>query len=239
MVSRQWVREEIGATDETPIEQGWETGTRGWEGFVTRPSKRTIALVVISLMVLGTAVFRYLRGHNSPPIAAAGGATFTNFTALATSHYLQRDPQWKDETIGSGETLAKVGCTVSSLAMALEHYDVHFTPKQLNNALKTNGGYTRRGWILWSAVGKVSEGKVSVQLLDKPAHADLDDALRAGQPVLAKVFIDKIIPHWVLVTGKEGTNYMMRDPLNEAKNLEPLSKYGSDIFGVRVVKLGK
>jgi hypothetical protein len=43
----------------------------------------------------------------------------------------------------------------------------------------------------------------------------------------------------VLVAGKEGTNYLMRDPLNEAKCLEPLSKYGSDIFGVRIVEAGK
>jgi len=195
--------------------------------------------MLLAVPLLATGAFWYLRGHNSPPIAAAGGSAFTNFTAIVTPHYLQRDPQWKDETIGSGETLAKVGCTVTSLAMALEHFDIHFTPKTLNDALKLRGGYTRRGWILWSVVASVSEGKASVQLIDKPTHADLDDALRAGQPVLAKVFIDKIIPHWVLVAGKEGTNYLMRDPLNEAKNLESLSKYGSDIFGVRIVKSGK
>ena len=88
-------------------------------------------------------------------------------------------------------------------------------------------------------MAKVSEGQASIHLLDKPRHVDLDAALLAGQPVLVKVFIDKIIPHWVLVAGKEGTNYWMRDPLNETKVLEPLSKYGSDIFGVRIVKRGK
>jgi len=201
--------------------------------------KRIGLVLLLTLLGLSAGAFCYLRGRNSPPIAAAGGVVFTNFTAIATPHYLQRDPQWKDETIGSGETLAKVGCTVASLAMALERFDVHFTPKTLNDALKANSGYTRRGWLLWSTVAKVSDSKASVQLLDQPTHADLDTALRAGQPVLAKVFIDKIIPHWVLVAGKEGTNYLMRDPLNEAKVLEPLSKYHSDIFGVRIVKAGK
>jgi hypothetical protein len=201
--------------------------------------KRTGLLLLLALLVLAGGVFWYLRGRNSPPIAAAGGSAFTNFTALATPHYLQRDPQWKDETIGSGETLSQVGCTVSSLAMALEHFGVHFTPRTLNDALKANGGYTRRGWILWSAVAKVSVGKVSVRLLDKPTHADLDAALQAGQPVLAKVFINKVIPHWVLVAGKEGTNYLMRDPLNEAKSLEMLTKYGSEVHGVRVIEAAK
>ena len=197
-----------------------------------------MAGLLIGLGLLAAVMFWYLRGRNSPPIAASGGVAFTNFAALVTPHYLQRDPQWKDETIGSGETLAKVGCTVSSLAMALEHYGVHLTPKSLNDSLKANDGYTRRGWLLWGAVEKISGGKASVRALDKPTHADLDAALQAGHPVLVKVFINKIIPHWVLVSGKDGTNYLMRDPLNEAKTLTPLVSYGSDIYGVRIVEPG-
>ena len=198
-----------------------------------------MAGLAVSLALLAVVAFWYLRGRNSPPIAASGGIPFTNFTAITTPHYLQRDPQWKDETIGSGETLAKVGCTVSSLAMALESYGVAFTPKTLNDALKANGGYTRRGWLVWSAVEKVSDGKASVRALDQPTHADLDAALQARQPVLIKVFIEKIIPHWVLLSGKDGTNYLMRDPLDESKSLKPVASYGSEIFGVRIVEKGK
>ena len=195
--------------------------------------------LLVGLALLAVLAFWYLRGRNSSPIAAAGGTAFTNFAALPTPHYLQRDPQWKDDTIGSGETLAKVGCTVSSLAMALESYGVAFTPGTLNAALKTNGGYTRRGWLVWSAVEKISDGKASVRALDKPTHADLDAALQARQPVLVKVFIDKIIPHWVLISGKDGTNYLMRDPLDETKSLQPLTSYGSEVYGVRIVEKGR
>lgn len=198
----------------------------------------TVGLLV-GLALLAAAAFWYLRGRNSPPIAAAGGLAFTNFAPLVTPHYLQRDPQWKDETIGSGETLASVGCTVSSLAMALESYGVHFTPKTLNDTLKANGGYTRRGWLMWSAVEKISNRQASVRALDKPTHADLDAALQARQPVLIKVFINKVIPHWVLLSGKDGTNYLMRDPLDESKSLKLVSSYGSEIFGVRIVEKGK
>ena len=195
--------------------------------------------LLVGLALLGVLAFWYLRGRNSPPIAAAGGTAFTNYTAIVTPHFLQRDPRWKDETIGSGETLAKVGCTVSSLAMALESYGVSFTPGALNDALKKNGGYTRRGWLVWSAVEKISDGKASVRALDKPTHADLDAALQARQPVLVKVFIDKIIPHWVLISGKDGTNYLMRDPLDETKSLQPLTSYGSEVYGVRIVEKGR
>jgi len=162
----------------------------------------------------------------------------TNFAAIETPFYLQRDERWKDETIGSGETIAKVGCTLSSLAMALEHYRVAFTPKTLNDALKSNGGYTRRGWLQWNAVSKISGGKVLVRVLDKPTHADIDAALQAQHPVLVKVFINHVIPHWVLVVSKEGNEYLMRDPLNAQKTLTRVAHYGSDIYGVRVVEPG-
>jgi len=197
---------------------------------------RIAAVLLLALAVCAAGAFWYLRGRNSPPIAAAGGAPFANFTALATPHYLQRDPQWGNDTIGSGETMAKVGCAVSSLAMALEHYGVSFTPKALNDALKANGGYTRRGWILWGAVSKLSAGKVAVRILDRPAHGDIDAALRAGHPVLVKVFINRVIPHWVLVVGKDGADYLMRDPLNDAKTLTEVATYHSDIYGVRIIE---
>jgi hypothetical protein len=53
------------------------------------------------------------------------------------------------------------------------------------------------------------------------------------------VFINRVIPHWVLIVGKDGRDYLMRDPLNDGKTLEKLSKYGSDIYGVRIVRPGK
>ena len=200
--------------------------------------KRRAAIGFVAIVVLAGAAFWYLRGRNSPPIAASGGAPFTNFVAIETPFYLQRDERWKNDTIRSGETLAKVGCTVSSLAMALEHYGVSFTPGTLNAALNANGGYTRRGWLQWIAVTKVSGGKASVEVLAKPMHQDIDSALTAHQPVLAKVFINRVIPHWVLLVAKDGPDYLMRDPLNDEKTLEKLSKYGSDIYGVRIVRPG-
>ncbi len=196
-----------------------------------------VALLVLAVLVAGA--FWYLRGRNSPPISAAGGAPFTNFVAIETPFYLQRDERWKNDTIRSGETLAKVGCTVSSLAMALEHYGASFTPRTLNEALNANGGYTRRGWLQWIAVTKISDRKAWVEVLAKPAHRDIDSALMARQPVLAKVFINRVIPHWVLLVAKDGQDYLMRDPLNDEKTLQKLSKYGSDIYGVRIVRPGK
>ncbi len=56
------------------------------------------------------------------------------------------------------------------------------------------------------------------------------------QPVIAKVFINGIIPHWVLIVGKDGTAYLMRDPLGNENAVERVSKYESKIYAIRVLK---
>jgi hypothetical protein len=56
---------------------------------------------------------------------------------------------------------------------------------------------------------------------------------------VAKLLIDGSIPHWVLIVGKQGTNYLMRDPMGDGHSLEPVSKYESAIFGLRIVRPAK
>ncbi len=83
--------------------------------------------------------------------------------AIVTTHYRQRDSRWEKETLGGlGESMAPVGCTVCSLAMALDFYGVKQTPQELNDFLKRNDGYTVRGWLKWDSVSKVSNGQVTI-----------------------------------------------------------------------------
>jgi hypothetical protein len=185
---------------------------------------------------LGIAAW-HSREHNSPPIASRGGEPFHNFVAIATPPYTQNDDRWKNEKMGgSGERLGDVGCAVCSLAMAFDHFGFHFTPKELNDRLKSSGGFTWRGWLKWQAVSTVTNSKLTIEAVAKPSHADIDAALRSGYPVIVKLLINGTIPHWVLIVDKEGTEYQIRDPLGDGRSLEPASKYDSDIFGVRIVK---
>jgi peptidase C39-like protein len=150
---------------------------------------------------------------------------------------VQREERWKEETIGgSGESLSKAGCTVWSLSMALSHYGVNLTPKELNRLLKLNGGYTWRGCLKRDAISKVSQNEVAVEVVTKPSHAQIDATLKSGRPVLAKVLISHVIPYWVLLVGKDGVEYMIRDPRSDGKSVDRLSNYGSDIYGMRIVR---
>jgi hypothetical protein len=209
-----------------------QSPSRGGSG---RFWKRRIPFLII-LAGLAIAAWQ-LRERNSSPIAARGGEPFQNFAAIETPAYVQNDDRWKDEKIGgTGERLGDVGCAICSLAMAVDHFGFHYTPKGLNDRLKSNGGYTWRGWLKWQTISIITDNKITVEAVGKPSHADIDAALRGGHPVVAKLLMNGTIPHWVLIVGKKGTEYLMRDPLGDGRVLEPVSKYDSEIFGVRIVK---
>ncbi len=169
-------------------------------------------------------------------IAPRGGESFV-MPALRTAHYRQRDSRWANDSIGGfGESMARVGCTVCSLAMALDYYGVKKTPKELNDFLKANDGYNPRGWLRWNSVEKVSGNAVTVDYLGRPSHAAIDRALKDSQLVLAKVYIKGVIPHWVLIVGKDKPEYLMRDPLGDEGSVGHVSDYGSRICAVRILK---
>jgi hypothetical protein len=110
--------------------------------------KRRIPFLTIAV-VQGIAAWT-LRGRNSPPISRKGGEAFQDFTAIETPLYLQDDKDRSNEVIGgNGEKLAETGCAICSLEMALDHFGMHYTSKELNSALKINGGYTWHGWLRW------------------------------------------------------------------------------------------
>jgi ABC-type bacteriocin/lantibiotic exporter with double-glycine peptidase domain len=151
--------------------------------------------------------------------------------------YLQTDPRWADERIGgSNEAIAEVGCTLCCIAMALEHHGLHLTPAELNAKLKAADGYTSRGWVKWHAVSTATGGAVRVEVPDEPSRERIDAALAAGCPVIAKVLLWRITPHWVLLVGKQGDDYVIKDPLGDGTSLERLAKYRSGIQAIRIVR---
>jgi hypothetical protein len=153
------------------------------------------------------------------------------------AYYLQRDSRWVAEKIGgSGKTLGTVGCTVCCLSMALAQYGVERSPAELNRELKKVEGFNDKGWVRWAAIQAVTGGKVRAEVLSRPTHRDIQEALAAGNPVLVKVAPGSMIQHWVLLVGRDGREYLMKDPLDDGKKVKALSSLGSDILAVRIVK---
>ena len=63
----------------------------------------------------------------------------------------------------------------------------------------------------------------------------IDTALQWGQPVIAKIRLYGIFPHWVLIVGKNGADYLVKDPLGDGKSLSKLAHHHR-IYAIRVVK---
>jgi hypothetical protein len=198
------------------------------------------ALIYGSLAVVAFIVWRKLHPQNPDAILASGGKAMSIRLPENGPLFLQRDPQWSNERMGSSkETLGAVGCTVCSVSMAANALGEHTTPKELNAALSKTGGYTNDGRVVWSKIAEVFGSRVEVAISDRPSHADMDRALQRGEHPIVKIFLYGIIQHWVVVVGKEGTEYLVRDPLEN--NAEPLrlSDQADKIHSVRYVRRAK
>ena len=172
-------------------------------------------------------------------LPAKASAAVPRFVLSSPVHYAQRDRRWAADRIGgSGKTLYAVGCTICTLSMALAEHDVHLTPAQLNQALKKVDGYSSKGWVRWGAVLAATNRRAHAEILWHPSSGAIESALAAGNPVVVKVAPPPMLQHWVLLVGRDGYEYLMKDPLAPPSKLKPLSSLGSDILAVRVVKKG-
>jgi ABC-type bacteriocin/lantibiotic exporter with double-glycine peptidase domain len=151
--------------------------------------------------------------------------------------FLQRDPKWSGEKLGaSQETLGEVGCTVCNLAMAANALGEQTNPRDLNAMLTQRGGFTKDGWLVWGHVAKVFGGRVEAVVSDRPSHAAMDGALKRGEYPIVKILLWEMVPHWVVVIGKEGTEYLVRDPLEDTAEPLRLSGQAGRIESVRYVR---
>ena len=149
--------------------------------------------------------------------------------------YNQRDKRWAAEKLGNTtETVGSVGCLVSSICMNISYYQETLTPKELNLKLREVEGYTNRGWLIWNKLEEVTDNRLSISF-PKLSHKNIEKYLLAKKPILAKVYINKVIPHWVLIVGKKSNEYLILDPLTHGE-LTNISHYGGYIYSIRVLE---
>ncbi len=203
--------------------------------------KRPIVLATAVLALAGITFFAWMPHRPGPArsmaIPARGGEALKLVIAEATPHHGQGDPAWSGERIGgSGETIGAVGCTLCCVSMALEHFGIGAgDPSRLNASLIDGGGYTERGWILWSTVERVAADRVAVTVHRSPSHRRIDADLKAGRLVLVKFHLPGGIPHWVLICGKQGDDYLVKDPAFRDAGLVALSTRTSSIHAIRTL----
>jgi hypothetical protein len=88
--------------------------------------------------------------------------------------------------------------------MACSNLGVKLTPKELNERLKKADGFLPQGWVVWNAMPKVTDGKLTAEYHQRPSHAVMDEALESGAYPVVKYFLLGGIQHWCVIVGKEG-----------------------------------
>lgn len=170
-------------------------------------------------------------------IAPRGGEPMKSFSIGSCTHRNQGDPRWGSERLGgSNQSLAAAGCVMCSVSMGLEQFGIAIDPGELTRRVRAAGGFTETGLLDWPAVTKITGGRIEFDIPDAPTHAAIDDALRRHRPVLAKLRLASGVNHWVLITGKDSTEYLMHDPLADAADHDVFSRYGSNILAIRIMR---
>lgn len=196
-----------------------------------------IGLIVLVMAATGCVVLRTCWARLSPSISSVGGKELHIRLPDGEKTLLQKDKRWAADQLGTSDcTLGSHGCLVTSVAMACSNLGVKLTPKELNERLKRNDGFLPQGWVVWNAVPKVTEDKLTAEYHPVARHAVMDEALERGAYPVVKYFLLGGIQHWCVIVGKEGQEYLTRDPLRDDAKPVKLSELTAKIFAVRVIK---
>ncbi|MFA5136099.1 MAG: hypothetical protein WC489_01765 [Patescibacteria group bacterium] len=157
-------------------------------------------------------------------VQSSGGSSIIGANQFGTgsdgSYYSQRDERWANQTIGySSESILKVGCLLTSIAMFGKKNGDNVTPADI--ASNPSRFYMSTAYMKHPWPGIAGKSYVSIG----SARSIIDNELNTGNYVIVGISYSSGCyyggDHFVLLTKKDGDDYMMHDPI-----------YGPDIkFG--------
>lgn len=201
-------------------------------------SRKLIILLVsgllLAILLLGILV-PVADWTRKKQIAPSGGRYFFHRVELPVPQIFQADEKWSaDYLAATHDTLGEQGCAITSIAMIFRFYGIDTDPQRLNIFLNGNGGYTPEGWVYWEKAALIAPDRVKHIYEDLPSYYLIDTNLARGNPVIAKLKLRSGITHFVVIAGKDGWDYLIRDPASGGeKGIYPLKELGSDILGLR------
>lgn len=147
------------------------------------------------------------------PINGRGGLPIPGELVIEIPQFFQGDPRWSADLLGTTPgRLGAEGCAVSSASMALGFYGMNVDPKRLNQFLSEHHGYEGKGWLRWESAAEYTPGLVQKAYEDLPSYGLIDWNLLHGNPVIVRIRRADGITHFVVLVGKRGFDYLIRDP---------------------------
>jgi ABC-type bacteriocin/lantibiotic exporter with double-glycine peptidase domain len=167
-------------------------------------------------------------------ITGSGGLYFFSPTILQVPAFSQDDPQWQDIELGpSQDTIGTAGCALCSAAMVMRFYGLDTDPARLNEYLSFHQGYTPEGWIYWEKAAALSSGHVAKVYEDAPSYQLIDENLLLSNPVIVRLHLSSGTTHFVVVVGKSGWDYLIRDPAAMEMGVYKLALRSNEVTGLR------
>lgn len=176
------------------------------------------------------------------PISGVGGLPIFGRMEIPVPLFSQADLRWGEDALGYSEedSLASAGCALSSAAMVLASYGVILTPKLLNQYLVEHDGYEGDSWIKWEVAAEYPPGVAEHRYEDLPSYGLIDWNLLDGNPVIVRVRRSSGNTHFVVIVGKQGFEYLIRDPASVGEQgVYPFSRLGAPIEALRFYRKKK
>ena len=214
-------------------------GRSAWKHgrFKSDTLKRAFAFVIPALVLVIGILAIYVDWNWKRELSPRGGRYFFHRVELPVPSFRQSDEQWADDPLGGvpdNGTLGGQGCAVAAAAMIFKFYGIETDPQQLNWFLTAVDGYTENGWLYWDRAAWWAPNQVRHVYEDLPSYQLIDSNLARGNPVIVRVRLRNIVTHFVVIAGKDGFDYLIRDPgAGATKGFYPLRELHSDIEALR------
>ncbi len=152
--------------------------------------------------------------------------------------YNQKDERWAHHKLGkTSDNLGQDGCLVTATAMALTNLGFQTDPADLNARLTRADGFTQRGWLIWSGIETVTQGRAHARYYDSVSEDIIQGCLRDGYYPLARFYLPNGRSHWSMIVSQSEQGFHMRDPLRVSR-VPLIFPRGTDAFkAVRCVGL--
>lgn len=166
-----------------------------------------------------TAIFMMSCASTPAPAPSVQDIKTTSASGLIDKVYFsQKDPRWASDRLGTTfDTMESDGCLVSATAMVLGNLGFETDPGDLNKRLTAVDGYTKKGWLIWSAIDKVTDNKATARYYDSVSDEIINSCIADGYYPLARFILPNGRSHWSVIIRRSEFGFHMRDPLHPSE----------------------